>query len=39
VQPGHFYEFADEGYLIVSLLSQAADFSEGISRLLACVAG
>jgi len=39
VQPGHFYEFADEGYLIVSLLSQAAEFSEGISRLLACVAG
>ena len=39
VQPGHFYEFADEGYLIVSLLSPATEFSEGISRLLACVAG
>jgi alanine-synthesizing transaminase len=39
VQPGHFYEFADEGYLIVSALTLAAEFSEGIRRLLACVAG
>jgi alanine-synthesizing transaminase len=39
VQPGHFYEFADEGYLIVSLLTPADHFAEGIRRLLACVAG
>ena len=39
VQPGHFYEFADEGYLIVSLLTPADQFAEGIRRLLACVAG
>jgi aspartate/methionine/tyrosine aminotransferase len=39
VQPGHFYEFADEGYLIVSLLSRTEPFAEGIRRLLACVAG
>jgi alanine-synthesizing transaminase len=39
VQPGHFYEFADEGYLIVSLLTPADQFVEGIRRLLACVAG
>lgn len=39
VQPGHFFEFADEGYLIVSLLTPAAQFSDGIQRLLACVAG
>jgi alanine-synthesizing transaminase len=39
VQPGHFYEFADEGYLIVSLLTKAEEFAEGIRRLLACVAG
>jgi alanine-synthesizing transaminase len=39
VQPGHFYEFADEGYLIVSLLTPAEQFAEGIRRLLACVAG
>jgi alanine-synthesizing transaminase len=38
VQPGHFYEFPDEGYLIVSLLTPADPFAEGISRLLACVA-
>jgi alanine-synthesizing transaminase len=38
VQPGHFYEFADEGHLIVSLLTPAGEFSEGIRRLLACVA-
>jgi alanine-synthesizing transaminase len=39
VQPGHFYEFADEGYLIVSLLTQTQPFAEGVRRLLACVAG
>jgi len=39
VQPGHFYEFADEGYLVVSLLTPAGQFGEGIRRLLACVAG
>jgi alanine-synthesizing transaminase len=39
VQPGHFYEFADEGCLVVSLLTPADEFGEGIRRLLACVAG
>jgi alanine-synthesizing transaminase len=39
VQPGHFYEFAEEGYLIVSLLTPTDPFAEGIRRLLACVAG
>jgi alanine-synthesizing transaminase len=39
VQPGHFYEFAEDGYLVVSLLTPASDFEEGIGRLLACVAG
>ncbi|HEY4709381.1 MAG TPA: pyridoxal phosphate-dependent aminotransferase [Candidatus Acidoferrales bacterium] len=38
VQPGHFYGFADEGYLVVSLLTQTDPFAEGIRRLLACVA-
>jgi alanine-synthesizing transaminase len=38
VQPGHFYEFGDEGHLVVSLLTPSDDFSEGIRRLLACVA-
>jgi alanine-synthesizing transaminase len=39
VQPGHFYEFAEDGYLVVSLLTPSEDFKEGIGRLLACVAG
>jgi alanine-synthesizing transaminase len=39
VQPGHFYEFAEDGYLVVSLLTPSGDFKEGIGRLLACVAG
>jgi alanine-synthesizing transaminase len=39
VHPGHFYEFPEDGYLIVSLLTPGADFDEGIRGLLACVAG
>lgn len=39
VQPGHFYEFAGEGYLVVSLLTPSDQFGEGIRRLLACVTG
>lgn len=39
VQPGHFYEFPEDGYLIVSLLTPSADFEKGIAGLLACVAG
>jgi alanine-synthesizing transaminase len=38
VQPGHFYEFPEDGYLIVSLLTPNADFERGICSLLACVA-
>jgi alanine-synthesizing transaminase len=38
VQPGHFYEFPDDGYLIVSLLTPSQTFEAGISGLLACVA-
>lgn len=39
VQPGHFYEFPEDGYLIVSLLTPSADFERGIAGLLACVVG
>ncbi len=39
VQPGHFYEFPDDGYLIVSLLTPVEEFSEGMQRLLDCVGG
>jgi aspartate/methionine/tyrosine aminotransferase len=35
VQPGYFYDFEQEAYLIVSLLSKPDDLAEGIHRLLA----
>ena len=34
VQPGHFYDFAADGYLVVSLITPEADFAEGTKRLL-----
>ncbi len=34
VQPGHFYDFAAEGHLVLSLIAPCSDFAEGISRLL-----
>jgi alanine-synthesizing transaminase len=34
VHPGHFYDFSTDGYLIVSLIMQEREFSEGIRRLL-----
>ncbi len=34
VHPGYFYGFADEGWLVVSLLTPVAEFREGISRLI-----
>lgn len=39
VHPGHFYDFPDQGYLVVSLLTPAGDFGIGIRGLLECVAG
>jgi len=38
VHPGHFYEFPGEGHLVVSLLTPADQFVEGVRRLLAQVA-
>jgi aspartate/methionine/tyrosine aminotransferase len=38
VQPGHFYDFAAGGYLIVSLITQTDVFQTGITRLLEYVA-
>jgi len=38
VHPGHFYEFQSEGYLVVSLLTPAKEFAEGIGRLLVSIA-
>jgi alanine-synthesizing transaminase len=34
IHPGHFYDFPDDGYLIVSLITPKEDFGEGIRRLL-----
>jgi aspartate/methionine/tyrosine aminotransferase len=34
VQPGHFYDFAADGYLVVSLITPETEFAEGIKRLL-----
>ena len=39
VHPGHFYDFADHGYLVVSLLAATEEFREGIGAVLAGVAG
>jgi aspartate/methionine/tyrosine aminotransferase len=37
VQPGYFYDFETEAFLIVSLLTAPAIFGEGIERLRACL--
>jgi alanine-synthesizing transaminase len=31
--PGHFYDFRSEGYLVVSLITPEAEFSQGIKNL------
>jgi len=33
VHPGHFYDFASEGYLVLSLITRETEFAEGIKRL------
>jgi hypothetical protein len=35
VQPGFFFDFESEAFLVVSLLTPAATFAEGIRRILA----
>jgi aspartate/methionine/tyrosine aminotransferase len=39
VHPGHFYDFPNEGHLVLSLIADPADFGEGVARLLQCVGG
>ena len=34
VHPGHFYEFADDGFLVISLLTPADEFADGIKRVI-----
>jgi alanine-synthesizing transaminase len=37
VHPGHFYDFPNEGHLVLSLITEPADFREGVERLLRVV--
>ncbi|MEY2411714.1 MAG: alanine-synthesizing transaminase [Acidobacteriaceae bacterium] len=39
VHPGHFFDFPNEGYLILSLITPPEQFKEGISRVLASLNG
>ena len=34
VHPGHFYDFPQDGYLVLSLLTPKMDFAEGVRRIL-----
>src|SRR6266851_3297821 len=34
VHPGHFFDFAAEGYLVVSLITREEEFTKGIGRVL-----
>jgi alanine-synthesizing transaminase len=34
VHPGHFFDFAAEGHLVVSLIAKVEEFAEGMRRLL-----
>jgi len=34
VHPGHFYDFPNDGYLIVSLITPVQDFRKGIAKVL-----
>jgi alanine-synthesizing transaminase len=38
VHPGHFYDFPQDGYLVLSLITPKLDFAEGTRRLLSCFA-
>jgi alanine-synthesizing transaminase len=37
LHPGHFYDFPNEGHLVLSLIAKPADFCEGVARLLQVV--
>lgn len=38
IQPGYFYDFHSEGYVVVSLITPESTFSEGLRRLLQHIA-
>jgi alanine-synthesizing transaminase len=39
VHPGHFYDFPNDGYLVLSLIAAPDEFREGVRRLLSHVNG
>lgn len=39
VHPGHFYDFAKDGFIVVSLITHEQDFAIGIEKLLAHFSG
>jgi alanine-synthesizing transaminase len=39
VQPGHFYDFPGDGYLVLSLITPIDQFQEGLARVLLVLAG
>jgi len=39
VHPGHFYDFTNDGYLVLSLITEPAVFREGVTRLLRVIGG
>ncbi len=38
VQPGHFYDFPADGYLVLSLITESQTFRKGVSRMLQFIA-
>ena len=38
VQPGHFYDFPSDGYLVLSLITKSEVFKRGIQRMLQFIA-
>jgi aspartate/methionine/tyrosine aminotransferase len=34
VHPGHFYDFSNDGYLVLSLITEPRQFREGVTRVL-----
>jgi aspartate/methionine/tyrosine aminotransferase len=39
IHPGHFYDFPGDGYLVLSLITPAEQFREGVRRLLRHLSG
>ncbi|MGA2356117.1 MAG: hypothetical protein ABSG02_16595 [Terriglobales bacterium] len=37
VHPGHFYDFPNDGYLVLSLITEPTEFREGVTGLLQVV--